>query len=48
MLVTEDMLGFYEQPPPFVKRYAELGKATVNAVESYIAEVRDGQFPESE
>lgn len=48
VLVTEDMLGFYEQAPAFVKRYAELGKAAVDAMESYVAEVRTGKFPEQE
>ena len=41
------MLGFYEgRAPRFVKRYAELGEAVVEALERYAEEVRNGSFPE--
>jgi 3-methyl-2-oxobutanoate hydroxymethyltransferase len=41
------MLGFYEgRAPRFVKRYAELGDAIVEALERYADEVRSGSFPE--
>jgi 3-methyl-2-oxobutanoate hydroxymethyltransferase len=41
------MLGFYEgRSPRFVKRYAELGEAIVEALERYAQEVRTGSFPE--
>src|SRR5581483_6217381 len=47
VLVWHDMLGFYEgHAPRFVKRYAELGQAVVEALERYAAEVRSGAFPE--
>lgn len=46
VLVLHDMLGLYEgRSPRFVKRYAELGAATVEAIERYAAEVRSGTFP---
>ncbi|MFN8186057.1 MAG: 3-methyl-2-oxobutanoate hydroxymethyltransferase [Gaiellales bacterium] len=46
VLVFHDMLGLYEgRSPRFVKRYAELGAATVEAIERYAAEVRAGTFP---
>lgn len=48
VLVTQDMLGLYEEIPPFAKLYAKLGEATVKAVESYVAEVRGGVFPEEQ
>ena len=46
VLVTQDILGLYEEIPPFAKLYANLGDATVKAVESYVADVRGGAFPE--
>jgi 3-methyl-2-oxobutanoate hydroxymethyltransferase len=47
VLVWHDMLGFYEgRAPRFVKRYAELGEAIVEALEHYTEEVRSGAFPE--
>jgi 3-methyl-2-oxobutanoate hydroxymethyltransferase len=47
VLVWHDMLGFYEgRAPRFVKRYAELGDAMVEALEQYAEEVRSGAFPE--
>jgi 3-methyl-2-oxobutanoate hydroxymethyltransferase len=47
VLVWHDMLGFYEgRAPRFVKRYAELGEAIVEALERFAEEVRSGSFPE--
>jgi 3-methyl-2-oxobutanoate hydroxymethyltransferase len=47
VLVWHDMLGFYEgRAPRFVKRYAELGDAIVEALEQYAEEVRSGAFPD--
>ena len=47
VLVWHDMLGFYEgRAPRFVKRYAELGDAILEALERYAEEVRSGAFPE--
>jgi 3-methyl-2-oxobutanoate hydroxymethyltransferase len=34
--------------PRFVKQYADLGQATVQAVQSYCREVRAGSFPGAE
>ncbi|HEX3236851.1 MAG TPA: 3-methyl-2-oxobutanoate hydroxymethyltransferase [Gaiellaceae bacterium] len=49
VLVWHDMLGFYEgRAPRFVKRYAELGEAVVEALEHYAEEVRSGAFPEQQ
>ncbi len=49
VLVIHDMLGLFTGlKPKFVKRYAELGAAAVQAVESYTAEVRAGSFPSTE
>jgi 3-methyl-2-oxobutanoate hydroxymethyltransferase len=49
VLVWHDMLGFYEgRAPRFVKRYAELGDAIVEALERYAEDVRSGSFPEQQ
>ena len=46
VLVFHDMLGLYEaRSPRFVKRYADLGALTRDALERYAAEVRVGAFP---
>jgi 3-methyl-2-oxobutanoate hydroxymethyltransferase len=46
VLVCYDFLGMYrELSPKFVKRFAELGAAAVDATERYVAEVRSGAFP---
>jgi len=49
VLVWHDMLGYYEgHAPRFVKRYAELGDAIVDALGRYAEEVRSGAFPEEQ
>ena len=49
VLVWHDMLGYYEgHAPRFVKRYAELGDAIVEALGRYAEEVRTGAFPEEQ
>jgi 3-methyl-2-oxobutanoate hydroxymethyltransferase len=49
VLVWHDMLGFYEgRAPRFVKRYAEVGEAIVDALGRYAEEVRSGSFPEEQ
>jgi 3-methyl-2-oxobutanoate hydroxymethyltransferase len=49
VLVWHDMLGYYEgHAPRFVKRYAELGEAIVDALGRYAEEVRSGAFPEEQ
>lgn len=46
VLVWHDLLGLFDDfRPKFVKRYAELGQATTDALRRYAAEVRGGQFP---
>jgi 3-methyl-2-oxobutanoate hydroxymethyltransferase len=47
VLVWHDVLGLTEgQVPRFVKQYADLGAATLKALEAYVADVRSGRFPE--
>jgi len=46
VLVFHDLLGLYDGVRPrFVKRYAELGAAAVEAMRVFAAEVREGRFP---
>ena len=49
VLVTYDLLGLYDQfLPKFVKRYAELGRAAVTAVQQFKRDVASGRFPSAE
>jgi 3-methyl-2-oxobutanoate hydroxymethyltransferase len=49
VLVCYDFLGmFREIQPKFVKRFAEVGNAVVAATERFVAEVREGSFPDAE
>jgi 3-methyl-2-oxobutanoate hydroxymethyltransferase len=49
VLVWHDMLGYSEgRAPRFVKRYAEIGNAIVDALGRYAEEVRSGAFPEEQ
>jgi 3-methyl-2-oxobutanoate hydroxymethyltransferase len=49
VLVCYDFLGMYSNVrPKFVKRFAELGEAIVEATKSYVSEVQAGQFPGAE
>lgn len=46
VLVCYDFLGMYREiHPKFVKRYAELGDAIVQATQAYVSEVQSGAFP---
>ncbi|HSM12856.1 MAG TPA: 3-methyl-2-oxobutanoate hydroxymethyltransferase [Thermoanaerobaculia bacterium] len=46
VLVIHDLLGIEERiAPRFVRRYAELGRASREALASYVADVRSGAFP---
>lgn len=46
ILVLHDMLGLLTDfSPRFVRRFAKLGEATVEAIESYGQAVREGSFP---
>lgn len=48
VLVCYDFLGlFRELRPKFVKRYAELGQAVVDATSAFVGEVRSGSFPDA-
>ena len=46
ILVTEDMLGYFEKNAKFVKHYAQLRSTITRAVKDYADEVRDGSYPE--
>ena len=46
VLVLHDILGLYENIPPFAKKYVDLSKIVVEAVSKYVDEVRRGVFPE--
>ena len=49
VLVCNDLLGLnMDFSPKFLKRFAELENPVINAVQQYVSEVRDGQFPSSE
>jgi 3-methyl-2-oxobutanoate hydroxymethyltransferase len=49
VLVWHDLLGLYEgRTARFVKRYADVGKVIRAALEAYVADVRERQFPEEQ
>ena len=49
VLVLHDLLGLYEgHTPKFVRKYAHLGDDMKAAVESYLADVRQGRFPDDQ
>jgi len=49
VLVCYDFLGMYSDVrPKFVKRFAELGEAVIDATSRYVAEVRSSAFPGAE
>ncbi|NJE31220.1 3-methyl-2-oxobutanoate hydroxymethyltransferase [Thermococcus sp. 18S1] len=45
VLVWHDLLGIYEETPPFVKKYADIGGMMRLAIENYRDEVKGGAFP---
>jgi len=46
VLVSHDMLGLYEKfKPKFVRRYAEMGTAMLEAFSKYIEDVKQRKFP---
>jgi 3-methyl-2-oxobutanoate hydroxymethyltransferase len=48
VLVLPDLLGLNgDFAPRFLKRYAELGAAAGSAVRQFVAETRDGSFPDA-
>lgn len=48
VLVLHDLLGIYDEIPPFAKKYADLRGIVVDAVRRYVEEVRRGLFPSRE
>lgn len=40
VLVTQDLLGLYDRPPSFVKKYLDLNKLIRRAISKYIEELR--------
>ena len=48
VLVTPDLVGLtpQNQTPRFVKAYSQLRATVTTAVQQYIAEVRDGSYPD--
>lgn len=47
VLVSDDMLGWTESPPSFVKRYAALREQALLAARRFAQEVREGSFPDA-
>ena len=49
LLLAFDLLGVFDQfKPKFTKRYANISEIAVEALRTYAAEVRGGQFPDAE
>lgn len=49
VLVLHDMLGLNNGfKPKFLRRFAELGGEVINAVQTYVAAVKDSSFPNAE
>ncbi len=49
VLVLHDLLGFNEDfCPKFLKKYAELGRATREALDTYVTEVKASEYPTEE
>lgn len=46
VLVTADLLGLSDKPPPFAKSYANLRDRITQAARDFATEVRDRRFPE--
>jgi 3-methyl-2-oxobutanoate hydroxymethyltransferase len=45
VLVLHDVLGLYDDAPPFAKQYAALGADTTAALRAYADDVRSRAFP---
>jgi len=46
VLVLHDLIGLFDRfTPKFVKKYADVGSEILKALETYSAEVKNGQFP---
>jgi 3-methyl-2-oxobutanoate hydroxymethyltransferase len=49
LLLAFDLLGMFDQfKPKFTKRYASIAQIAVDALKTYAAEVRSGQFPDAD
>jgi 3-methyl-2-oxobutanoate hydroxymethyltransferase len=48
VLVLHDILGIYENLPPFAKKYADLYNTILDSLKKYHEEVRSGTYPDSE
>jgi 3-methyl-2-oxobutanoate hydroxymethyltransferase len=49
VLVFHDVLGIYDgHAPKFVRKYANLAEEMQTALEAYLADVREGRFPDEE
>ena len=48
ILVTQDLLGLTPSVPKFVRRYADLRSVGVAAVQAFVKDVQEGEFPGSE
>ena len=49
VLVLHDLLGLYDgRSPRFVRRYADVGAVTIDALERFAADVRERRFPGAE
>src|SRR3989338_1943978 len=47
ILVTDDLLGKYlDFKPSFVRRYAEIGKESEQAIKNFIFDVQNGKYPQ--
>ena len=46
VLVVDDMLGLSQNPPKFVKHYADANAMVTTAAKRYAAEVKSGAFPD--
>lgn len=47
LMIVSDVLGIFQAfTPKFVKKYANLAEETIQALKTYVEEVRTGQFPE--
>jgi 3-methyl-2-oxobutanoate hydroxymethyltransferase len=46
VLVLHDVLGLYENSPPFANKYADLRSVVLDAVSRYVSDVKKGAFPD--
>ncbi len=48
VLVTHDLLGWFEKPKKFVKQYSDFRNSAITSVRTFIDEVNAGEFPNQE